>query len=86
MLSLISELLGISNQRHRAVAPIADRLDPEAWSPLVIGFEILKASRVTIALHQAEAARRGVDEGADLQLGRIGERTPDALPPPADHQ
>ena len=44
--------------------------------------EILVAMEVALALHQPEATRAVVDEGADLQVGRIAQRPPQLLAAP----
>ena len=67
---------------HRAFAPVADRLDPGARAALVARLQILVGAEIALALHQAEAARIVVDEGADLKVGRVVERAPELLAAP----
>ena len=61
------------------LAPLADRLDPVARPLVVMRLEVLVVLEDPVALHQAEAARVGVDEGRDRLPGRVAQRTPDPL-------
>ena len=79
MLSLISVVVGIST-RCTAPSPQSPIGSTQgARAALVARFEILVGAEIALALHQAEAARIVVDEGADLEVGRIVERAPDLL-------
>src|SRR5258708_25284819 len=66
-------------QNDGSLTPIADRLDPQAWATFEPRFEIMVSNEVLLSLHQSEAARIEVGEGADLQIARIVERTPELL-------
>src|SRR5258705_12943539 len=66
-------------QNDGSLAPIADRLDPQAWATFEPRFEILGGKEVLLSLHQSEAARIKVGEGADLQIPRVVGRTPELL-------
>ena len=67
---------GDLDQLHLALAPVADWLDPQARATFVMGLEVLEVVELTVALDEAEAARAGVAERADLQFLRVGERPP----------
>src|SRR5205807_4591410 len=64
------------DQLHRAFAPVADRLRPQARAALETGFEVLIGEEILLPLHQTEAMRIEVGEGADLQILRVMQRTP----------
>src|SRR5258708_7514099 len=66
-------------QNDGSLTPIADRLDPQAWATFEPRFEIMVSNEVLLSLYQSEAARIEVGEGADLQIARIVERTPELL-------
>src|ERR1700751_2115052 len=66
-------------QNDGSFAPIADRLDPQTWATFESRFEIVVSKEVLLSLHQSQAARIEVGEGADLQIARIVERTPELL-------
>src|SRR5215472_12163314 len=79
---VVNLLLGRDlDQLHGAVAPIADRLDPQARALLVARLEILIGPKIVLALQESEAARIGVREGRDLQVTRVVERAPQLLAP-----
>src|SRR5690348_13594821 len=67
------------HELHGAVAPGAQRLDPDAGPAVIEGAIVLVVVEIAIALHQAEALRIGIDEGVRLHLRRIVERPPYAL-------
>src|SRR5260370_3701270 len=66
-------------QNDGSLAPIADRLDPQAWATFETRFEIMVSKEGLLSLHQSEAAPIEVGEGADPQIARIGERTAELL-------
>src|SRR5262249_17959651 len=70
------------DERHPAVGPIADRLDPHARALLVASLEILVTAEVALPLDQPEPTRTGITEGRDLQVARIGEWAPQMLAAP----
>ena len=70
---------GDFHQFDDAVAPVADRLDPEGGALFIVAFQVLVVDEGAFALGEAEAARAGVLEGADLEVAGIGERAPDRV-------
>ena len=73
-------------QHDGALAPVADGLDPQAGPALEVGLEVLVVGRVAVALHEAEPARPLVREGADLEPGRVRERSPQLLAAAVDDE
>src|SRR6185503_14937246 len=77
---VVDLLLGRYLDEHDvALAPVADRLDPQGRTLLEMRFEIVIREVVALALDKAEAARIDVAEIAHLQVARIVERAPDLL-------
>ena len=66
-------------QLHRAFAPIADRLRPQARPALEIRFQVLVGGKILLTLHQAEAPRVEIGKRRDLQIPRIMQRPPKLL-------
>src|SRR6516164_8006765 len=64
------------DQRDLTISPIADRLDPQTWPPFVVRLEVLVDAKITLALQQAKTTWVDVGKGTNLQIQRIGERTP----------
>src|SRR3546814_2486824 len=75
-----------SDELRGTLAPAATRLDPGARPARILKVEVEVAAAVAVALHQAEAARVLVAEGADLQGSPVGQRTPDPLAPAGRQQ
>src|SRR5262245_1218157 len=67
------------DQVDRALAPVANRLDPEARPLLKVRFEILVCREVALPLQQSEAAWVDIGKDAHLQVIRIRQRAPDDL-------
>src|SRR6185437_2414497 len=67
------------HELHRALAPLAQRLDPNAGTTVIKSAIILIVVEVAIALNEAEALRIGIVEGIGLHLRWIVERPPYAL-------
>ena len=58
------------------LAPGADRLDPDARLAVELAGQVLVGLEALLALDEAEAARAGVGEGADLEQPRRVQRPP----------
>src|SRR5690606_16897609 len=67
------------DQEDLALAPIPDRLYPQARPLFVTRLEILVAGEAPLALHEAEAARVVIDEARYLQVLRVRQRAPQPL-------
>src|SRR6185437_5378383 len=77
---IVDLLFGRNLEQHdSALAPIANRFGPQAGTALKAGFEILIGEILLFPLHQAEAARIEIGEGAYLQIARIAEWAPELL-------
>src|SRR3546814_9391653 len=74
------------DQVHLALAPVAQRFDPQARSLLVRGFGILEVFVLALALHQPEAARVAVLETAVLQRRRVLQLAPGLLALAVEHR
>ncbi len=75
---------GDLDQHDRALAPVADRLDPQAGAPVVQHLRVEIVGKGALPLHQAEAVRVDVAEIADLQVARVAQRAPDLLAAPGE--
>src|SRR3546814_19122707 len=66
-------IAGDLDELRHTFAPAVERPDPGARSALVVKVEIDVAAAVAVALHETEAVRVLVAEGADLegQCGRV---------------
>src|SRR4051812_38113218 len=67
------------DQLDGALAPLADRLDPQARAALPALLVVLEGGVVALALDEAEALRILVEEDRDLQRLGVLERAPDPL-------
>src|SRR3546814_18314407 len=74
-------IAGDLDELRHTFAPAVERLDPGARSALVVKVEIDVAAAVAVALHETEAARVLVAEGADLESRPVGQWPPEPLPP-----
>ena len=64
-------------QTEVALAPVADRLDPQRWLEFPMRFVIVKCVEGTAALQKSETARIEVGESRDLQGLAVGDRAPE---------
>src|ERR1700716_1611732 len=67
------------NQVNRALAPVSDRLGPQAWPLFEIRLDILICKKILLPLHHAETARVEIGKDADLQIFGIAKRAPKLL-------
>src|SRR3546814_20347408 len=74
------------DQVHLALAPVAQRFDPQARSLLVRGFGTLEVFVLAPALHQSEDARVAVLETAVLLRRRVLHLAPDLLALAVSHR
>ena len=80
MLSLVSDLVGISTSSTWPVAPVAVRHDPGARALVGARLEVLIVIEVAVALDQPEALRvRHAGSALTLQRARVVERPPQPL-------
>src|SRR3546814_3837296 len=79
-------IAGDLDELRHTFAPAVERLDPGARSALVVKVEIDVAAAVAVALHETEAARVLVAEGADLESRPVGQWPPDPLAPAGGQQ
>ena len=74
--SLVSEAAGISKQMEVALAPIADRLDPQRGFQFPMRVVVVKRVERAGALQKSETARVEIGKGRDLQRLAVGDGAP----------
>ena len=67
---------GKLDQLYSPCVEAGQRLDPQAGTKVVAGFEVTIDVERTLPLHQATAAWAGIAEGAVANARRVGQGTP----------